>query len=119
MIKFRRLFNGYISKNEATTNVKLKEVLKKLKSSIHFFMRDGKLTTVDGIVNLHATAEGTPWVTYLKENHYVSYACTPPILIQILSLKRMGNLFFRYKIQEKDSYCAGFCFSIFYLPKKF
>ena len=47
-------------------------------------MRDGKLTRIDGFVNLHPTAEGTPWVTYLKENHSVSYACTPPILIQIL-----------------------------------
>ena len=80
-------------------------------------MRDGKLTRIDGIVNLHPTAEGTPWVTYLKENHCFLCMHTSNINTDFI-LKGKGNLFFVIKYKIRKLLC-WFLFSIFTYQKSF
>ena len=76
-------FNGFVHKyslkNNATSNLKLNEVLKKigLDSKVGIFLRDGPFSTDIGIVNLHPS-KGTHWVCYINENYFDSYGCICP-----------------------------------------
>ena len=60
----------YGLKNEATSNIKMKEILDILElKSTGIYMRDDKFTTPSGIVNLHPT-KGTHWVLFSNHNSF-------------------------------------------------
>ena len=62
-LSFKEFLEKYGLKNEATSNVKIKEILKRLRASgelnipCGIYMRDDKFTTDSGIVNLHPSVE--------------------------------------------------------------
>ena len=102
-LSFKEFVEKYGLKDEATSNVKIKEILDTLSTQSAFgafgilklnstgiYMRDDKFTTTSGIVNLHPT-EGTHWVKF----YFDSYGCPPPtnILNHILKkyLFRISN----------------------------
>ena len=58
-------------KNEATTNMKIQEVLNKLGTSARLLVRDYKLSTFSGLVKLHPT-EGTYWLFCIHRNYFDS-----------------------------------------------
>ena len=66
-LSFKDFVEKYGLKNEATSNVKIKEILKLMNTSCGIYMRDDKFTTTSGIVNLHPT-KGTHWVMYKNPN---------------------------------------------------
>ena len=80
-------------------------------------MRDDKLTTPSGIVNLHPSV-GTHWVLYIKKYYFDSYGCPPPL--NILSFIKSG-IYSEYQIQEllqkNDVYCAAYCLYVLYLTQ--
>ena len=99
------------SKDEATSDVKITEILKLMNTSCGIYMRDDKFTTSSGIVNLHPSV-GTNWVMYTNKNYFDSYGCPPPI--NIMSFINRG-CYSEYKIQKDDSYCAAYCLYVLYL----
>ena len=76
-LSFKEFVEKYGLKNEATSNVKIKEILNELKIPCGIYMRDDKFTTDSGIVNLHPT-KGTYWVMFINEHYFDSYGCPPP-----------------------------------------
>ena len=76
-LSFKEFVNKYGLKNEATSNVEIKEILKLMNTSCGIYMRDDKFTTTSGIVNLHPT-KGTHWVMFVTEFYFDSYGCPPP-----------------------------------------
>ena len=52
-LSFEEFVEKYGLKNEANSNVKIKEILDKLTIPAGIYMRDDKFTTDSGIVNLH------------------------------------------------------------------
>ena len=63
----------YNLKNEATSNIKIQQVLSSLSlNDIGIYLRDGPFESDTGIVNLHPT-KGTHWVCYINENYFDSY----------------------------------------------
>ena len=65
-------------KNEATSNVKIKEILKLMNIiECGIYMRDDKFTTTSGIVNLHPSV-GTHWVMFTNQKYFDSFGCPPP-----------------------------------------
>ena len=65
-------------KNKATLKTKIQQIFSFLSlSDIRIYLRDGSLSSVVGIVNLHP-AEGTPWVAYNDQKKFDSYGCSPP-----------------------------------------
>ena len=77
-LSFKEFVDKYGLKDEATSNVKIKEILGTLKlNSTGICMRDDKFTTTSGIVNLHPTKE-THWVMFVKEFYFDSHGCPPP-----------------------------------------
>ena len=110
-LSFKEFGNKYGLKNEATSNVKIKEILKLMNTSCGIYMRDDKFTTTSGIVNLHPT-KGTHWVMFTNQNYFDSYGCPPPLNIT----KQINNgIFSEYQIQKDDSYCAAYCLYVLYL----
>ena len=74
----KKFVEKYGIKNEATSNVKIKEILDILKlNSTGIYMRDAKFTTDSGIVNLQPT-KGTHWVMFVTEFYFDSYGCPSP-----------------------------------------
>ena len=65
-LSFKEFVEKYGLKNEATSNVKIKETLNKIKIPCWIYMRDDKFTTDSGIVNLHPS-EGAHWVMFDNE----------------------------------------------------
>ena len=63
-LSLKEFVEKYRLKNEATSNVKIKERLNEIGSPAGVFMRDDKFTTTAGIVNLHPT-KGTHWLCLL------------------------------------------------------
>ena len=120
-LSFNEFVEKYGLKNEASSNVKMKEILDKL--TIHvasptgIHMRDDKFTATSGIVNLHPT-KGTHWVRFVKEFYCDSYGCPPPT--NILNHIKKG-IYSEYQIQEllqkNDSYCAAYCLYVLYLTQ--
>ena len=116
------LFKEFVEKcglkNEATSNVKIKEILNELKIPCGIYMRDDKLTTTSsggfaGIVNLHPT-KGTHWVMFINEFYFDSYGCPPPL--NIMSFIKYG-FYSEYQIQKNDRYCAAYCLYVLYLTQ--
>ena len=112
-LSFKEFVNKYGLKNEATSNVEIKEILKLMNTSCGIYMRDDKFITTSGIVNLHPT-KGTPWVMFVNEFYFDSYGCPPPLNIT----KQIKNgIYSEYQIQKDDSYCAAYCLYVLYLKK--
>ena len=110
---FKEFVNKYGLKNEATSNVEMKEILKLINTSCGIYMRDDKFTTTRGIVNLHPT-KGTHWVMFVNEFYFDSYGCPPPLNIT----KQIKNgSYSEYQIQNDDSYCAAYCLYVLYLTQ--
>ena len=112
-LSFKEFVNKYGLKNEATSNVEIKEILKLMNTSCGIYMRDDKFITTSGIVNLHPT-KGTHWVMFVNEFYFDSYGCPPPT--NILNHIKKG-IYSEYQIQTNDSYCAAFCLYVLYLTK--
>ena len=97
-LSFKDFVEKYGLNNEATSNVKTKEILKLMKiTECGIYMRDDKFNTTSGIVNLHPT-KGTHWVTYKNQNYFVSYGCPPPT--NILNHIKNG-IYSEYQIKDK------------------
>ena len=114
-LSFKEFVEKYGLKNEATSNIKIKEVLNKLTIPVGIYMRDDQFTTTSGIVNLHPT-KGTHWVMYTNKNYFDSYGCPPPTNIErFLILNHKKGIYSEYQIQTDDSYCAAYCLYVLYL----
>ena len=70
---FNDFVQKYNLKNNATSNTKKYEVLKKigLYSKVGICLRDGPFSKCFGIVNLHPS-KGTHWICYINENFFDS-----------------------------------------------
>ena len=112
-LSFKEFIEKYRLKNEATSNVKIKEILNKLRIQCGIYMRDDKFTTDSGIVNLHPSV-GTHWVMYTDKYYFDSYGCPPPT--NILNHIKKG-IYSEYQIQKNDSYCAAYCLYTLYLTQ--
>ena len=110
-LSFKEFVNKYGLKNEATSNVEIKEILKLMNTSCGIYMRDDKFITTSGIVNLHPT-KGTHWVMFTNQNYFDSYGCPP--LTNILNHINNG-IYSEYQIHKDDSYCAAYCLYVLYL----
>ena len=78
IMSFKDFILIYNLKNKATLNIKIQQIFLFLSlSDIGIYLRDGSLSSVVGIVNLHP-AEGTPWVAYNDQKKIDSYGCSPP-----------------------------------------
>ena len=112
-LSFKEFVIKYGLKNEATSNVEMKEILKLMNTSCGIYMRDDKFITTSGIVNLHPT-KGTQWVMFVNEFYFDSYGCPPPLNIT----KQINNgIYSEYQIQKDDSYCAAYCLYVLYLTQ--
>ena len=112
-LSFKEFVEKYRLKNEATSNVKIKEILQVLKVPCGIYMRDDKFNTPSGIVKLHPSV-GTHWVLYIHKYYFDSYGCPPPLNI----MKQIKNGFYsEYQIQKNDSYCAAYCLYVLYLTQ--
>ena len=112
-LSFKEFVNKYGLKNEATSNVEMKEILKLMNTSCGIYMRDDKFNTTSGIVNLHPT-KGTHWVMFTNQNYFDSYGCPPPLNIT----KQINNgIYSEYQIQKDNSYCAAYCLYVLYLTQ--
>ena len=102
-LSFKEFVEKYRLKNEATSNVIIKEILNMLRASSELdtacgiYMRDDKFTTTSGIVNLHPT-KGTHWVMFVNEFYFDSYGC-PPSTNRLNHIKKVSfqNIKFRKK----------------------
>ena len=112
-LSFKQFVEKYGLKNEATSNVKIKETLNELKIPCGIYMRDDKFTTTSGIVNLHPT-KGTHWVLFSDKFYFDSYGCPPPTNI-LNHIKK--SIYSEYQIQKNDSYCAAYCLYILFLTQ--
>ena len=118
-LSFKDIVDKYKLKNQATSNIKIKEVLKQFKIPANVYMRDDQFTTNSGIVNLHPT-KGTHWVLFtegasrLDKFYFDSYGCPPPknVINQI-----ENGTYSEYQIQKNDSYCAAYCLYVLYLTQ--
>ena len=122
MMTFNDFVKKYNLKNEATSNLKIQQVLTSIGlDNGKIYLRDGPFSSDIGIVNLHPS-KGTHWVCYINENYFDSYGCSPPKELSKFIIKRNGFcLYSEYKIQsltsKRDSYCASYCLYIIYLSK--
>ena len=115
-LSFKEIVEKYGLKNEATSNVKIKEILDRLGASneLNIPCGDDKFNTTSGIVNLHPSV-GTHWVIFTNQNYFDSYGCPPPL--NIMSFIKNG-IYSEYQIQTNDSYCAAYCLYTLYLTNK-
>ena len=115
---FNYFFKKYKLKNEATSNLKIQQILSSLSlNDVGIYLRDGLFESDIGIVNLHPS-KGTHWVYYIIENYFDSYGCSPPKKVSKIIVKRNGFcLYSEYQIQKNDSFCASYCFFIIYFTK--
>ena len=119
MITFNDFIQKYKVKNEATSNVKIHEVLKKigLDSKVGIFLRDDDFPTNYGIVNIHLR-RGTHWLCYIKDCYFDLYGCPPPKKLPKYLKHRYKKCFYsEYQIQKNDSFCASYCLYVNYLTK--
>ena len=117
-LSFKEFVDKYELKNEATSNVKIKEILNELNIPAGIYMRDDKFTTTSGIVNLHPT-KGTHWVMYSDQYYFDSYGCPPPLsVLNQIKEKQKVCIYSEYRIQKQDSLCASYCLYVLYLALK-
>ena len=115
---FNDFIKKYKLKNEATSNIKIQQVLSSISlNDVGIFLRDGPFEFDIGIVNLHPS-RGTHWVCYINENYFDNYGCVPPKKLTKFIINRNGYcLYSEYQIQKKDSFCASYCLYKIYLTK--
>ena len=115
---FNDFIKKYKLKNEATSNLKIQNILSSLSlNDIGIYLRDGPFNSDIGIVNLHPS-KGTHWVCYINENYFDNYGCVPPKKLSKFIIKQNGCcLYSEYQIQKNDSFCASYCLYIIYLIK--
>ena len=108
----------YDSKNKATSNIKIQQVLNSIGlNNVNIYLRDGPFSSDIGIANLHPF-RGSHWICYVNENYFDSYGCVPPKKLSKFIIKRNGYcLYSEYQIQKNDSICANYCFYTIYLTK--
>ena len=118
MITFNVFIKNYKLKNEATSNIKIQQVLSSLSlNDVGIFLRDGPFESDIGIANLHPS-RGTHWVCYINENYFDSYGCVPPKKLTKFIINGNGYcLYSEYQIQKEDSFCGSYCLYIIYLTK--
>ena len=115
MLSFKEFLAKYNLKDEATSNVKILNVVQQLDIPSKVYMRDDPFTTKSGIVNLHPT-KGTHWVMYTGKFYFDSYGCPPPTNILNQIKDKYGEcIYSEYKIQKNDSFCASYCLYVLYL----
>ena len=111
-LSFKEFVEKYRLKNEATSTIKMEEILALMNiSECGIYMRDDKFTTPSGIVNLHPSV-GTHCLMYTNKYYLDSYGCPPPL--NIMSFLNNG-FYSEYQIQSNDSYCAAYCLYVLYL----
>ena len=122
-LSFKEFIENYRLKNEAYSNVKIKEILNRLRASgelnipCGIYMRDDKFTTSSGIVNLHPSV-GTHWVMYTDKHYFDSYGCPPPLnIMSFIAKLHKSGVYSEYRIQANDSYCAAYCLYTLYLTQ--
>ena len=115
---FNDFIKKYKLKNEATSNIKIQQVLSSSSlNDVGIYLRDGPFESNIGIVNVHPS-KGKHWVTYINENYFDSYGCVSPKKLSNFIIKRNGYcLYSEYQIQKNDSFCASYCLYIIYLTK--
>ena len=64
-LSFKAFVGMYGLNDQATSNIRIKEVLDKLTIPAGIYLKDDKFTTTSGVVNLHPTKR-THWV-YIQE----------------------------------------------------
>ena len=108
----------YKLKNEATSNIKIQQVLSSLSlNDVGIYLRDGPFESDIGIVNLHPF-RGTHWVCYINEIYFDSYGIVCPKKLSKFIIKQNGYcLYSEYQTQKNDSYSACYCLYIIYLTK--
>ena len=76
---FSDFVKKYNLKNNATSKMKINEVLKKigLDSKVGVFLRDGPFLSDNGVVNLHPK-KGTHWVCFIHQIYFDSYGVVCP-----------------------------------------
>ena len=106
-LSFKEFVDKYGLKDEATSNIKIQQILNTLHASgeLHLptkvYMRDDTFSTDSGIVNLHPT-KGTHWVLYTNK-YFDSYGCPPPTNInRFLILNHNNGIYSEYQIQTDD-----------------
>ena len=81
-------FQKYKLKNNATSKIKIYQVLSSLsRNDIRIYLRDGPFNFDIGIVNLHLF-QGTHWILYVNENFFDSYGCALPHKLSKFIIKR-------------------------------
>ena len=104
----------YKLNNEATSNIKIYQVLSSLSlSDLSIYLRDGPFESDIEMVNLHPS-EGTQWVAYVNGNYFDSCGCVCPKKPSRITIKRNGCcLYFDFKMQsltnKRHSYFASYC----------
>ena len=84
------LIKKYKLKNEATSNIKIQQVLSSLSlNDVGIYLRDGPFESNIGIVNLHPS-RGTYWVFYINENYFDSYGIVCPKKLSKFIIKQNG-----------------------------
>ena len=98
-LSFKEFVERYEINNEATSNIKMKDIRDILKlNSTGIYMRDDKFTTTAGKVNLHPTKE-THWVLFSNQNYFDSDGCPPPTNIKRFLLhNRKKGIYSEYQI---------------------
>ena len=118
MMSFTDFVHKYNLKYEATSNIKVQQVLSSLSlNDVGIFLRDRAFSSDIRVVNLHPS-KGTYWVCYINENYFDSYGVVCPRKLSKPIRKRNGYcLYSEYQIQKDDSFCASYCLYVFYLTK--
>ena len=115
---FNDFFQSYNLRNQATSNLKLQQVLSCLSlDGVGICLRDGPFESDIGIVNLHPS-KGTHWVCYIIEKYFDSYGCVcPKKLSKFIKKRNEYCLYSEYQLQKNDSFCASYCLYKLYLTK--
>ena len=87
---FNDFIKKYKLKNEATSNIKIQEVLSSLSlNDVGIYLRDGPFESNIGIVNLHPS-RGTHWVFYINEIYFDSCGIVCPKKLSKFIIKQNG-----------------------------
>ena len=102
MISFNDFVHKHILKNEATSNIKIQQVLSSLSlNDVGIYLRDGPFKSDIGIVNLYPS-KGTHWVCYINETYFDSYGVVCPKKLSkfIIKTNKYG-VYSEYQRQKK------------------
>ena len=89
MMTFNDFIKEYYLKNQATSNIKVYQVLSSLSlSDVVIYLRDSSFESDIGVHDLHPT-KGTHWVCFINENYFDWYGCICP--------KKLSKFFYKTK----------------------